>query len=178
MKAVRRLSPARLVLLAVAIFAPAPAIPDETQPIQRYLESLRLGDYMKEIRTVYPPLREWPNFKEPGGKITRYHVERAYAKNLPWDIDTLRLGMRWGRLVHIQAVYNERYAREKPLEKMVVELSMIYGEPSRRGMVYTWRDKKTVLRVFNEESPSADGRAVEFKPSMEIYERGVRERVD
>lgn len=171
---------AAALLLALVAFLPGPlrAADEEPNPVQRYLESLRLGDYLKEIKIVYPPLREWPSFREPGGKITRFHIERAYAKNFPWDIDALRLGMRWGRLVHIQVVYNERYAKEKPLEKLVLDLSMIYGEPQRRGMVYLWQDKATVLRVFNEESPSADGQAVELKPSIEIYERGVRERVD
>lgn len=171
--------------LAAALLAFAAALPlhanaedDEPVPIQRYLESLRLGDYLKEIQIVYPPLREWPSFKEPGGRITRYHIERSYAKHFPWDIDALRLGIRRGRLVHIQAVYSERYAKEKPVEKIVVDFSLIYGEPTRRGMVYSWQDSSTVLRVFNEEQPSADGRSVELHPSIEIYERGSREQAD
>lgn len=173
-----RAAAATLLALTTLLAVPVRAEDDERRPIQRYLESLRLGDYLKEIQTVYPPLREWPSFREPGGKTTKYHIERAYAKNFPWDIDALRLGIRWGRLVHIQVVYNERFAREKPLEKLVLDLSMIYGEPKRRGMVYSWSDRSTVLRVFNEENPSADGRTLELKPSIEIYERGVRERVD
>ena len=164
-----------LALLAVS---PARADDDEPVPVQRYLESLRLGDFLREVQIVYPPLREWPSFREPGGRITKYHVERAYAKHFPWDIDSLRLGFRWGRLVVIQAVYNERFAKEKPLEKIVVDLSLIYGEPSRRGMVYSWQDRSTVIRVFNEEQPSPDGAAVELHPSIEVSDRGVRARVD
>ena len=170
--------PALLASVLALLPLPANADEEESVPIQRYLESLRLGDYLKEIKLVYPPLREWPSFREPGGKTTRYQIERSYAKHFPWDIDSLRLGVRWGRLVHIQAVYSERSARDKPIEKIVVELSMIYGEPSRKGMIYSWRDSKTVLRVFNEEQPSADGRSVELHPSIEIYERGSREQVD
>lgn len=164
--------------LALAAFAPAPLAADdddEPVPIQRFLESIRLGDYLREVQTVYPPLREWPSFKEPGKKMTRYHVERSYAKNFPWDIDALRLGFRWGRLALIQVVYNERAGREKPLEKMVVELSLKYGEPSRRGMVYSWQDRRTTLRAFNEEQPSPDGAAVELHPSLEVSERSSRE---
>lgn len=173
-----RAAAAVALALAAAFVPPLAAEDEERQPIQRYLESLRLGDYMKEIQLVYPPLREWPSFREPQGKMTKYHIERAYAKHFPWDIDALRLGMRWGRLVHIQVVYNERFAREKPIEKLVLDLSMIYGEPRRKGMVYSWNDGATVLRVFNEENPSADGRSVELKPSIEIYDKGVRERTD
>lgn len=171
---------ARALAFFIALVAASPtrADDDEPVPVQRYLESLRLGDYLREVQIVYPPLREWPSFREPGGRITKYYVERAYAKHFPWDIDSLRLGFRWGRLVVIQAIYNERFAKEKPLERLVVDLSLIYGEPSRRGMVYTWRDGKTVLKVFNEEQPSPDGTAVELHPSIEISERGIRERVD
>ncbi|MBI4346118.1 MAG: hypothetical protein HY553_04645 [Elusimicrobia bacterium] len=166
------------VILATLVVLPARADDEEPVPIQRYLEGLRLGDYLREVQLVYPQQREWPSFREPGGRITKYHVERAYARNFPWDIDALRLGFKWGRLVVIQAVYSERYARETPLEKMIVDLSLMYGEPQRRGMVYTWRDRKTVLKVFHEEQPSADGAAVELHPSIELSVRGVRERVD
>ncbi|MBI5201657.1 MAG: hypothetical protein HY925_08745, partial [Elusimicrobia bacterium] len=141
----RLLARALALTLALSCVSPAVADDDEAVPVQRYLESLRLGDFLREVQIVYPPLREWPSFKEPGGRITKYYVERAYAKHFPWDIDSLRLGFKWGRLVTIQAIYNERFAKEKPLEKIVVDLSLIYGEPSRRGMVYTWRVGKTVL---------------------------------
>ena len=174
---------ARLLLAAALLLAPAAALrssaeEEESVPIQRYLESLRLGDYLKEVQLVYPPVREWPSYREPGGSITKFHVERAYAKYMPYEVDVIRLGMRWGRLVHLQIVYSDKYAREKPLEKLVVDLSLIYGEPIRRGMVYSWQDGRTLLRAFNEEMPSPDGRAIEMRTSLEIMDRDVRKRVD
>ena len=167
---------AGLLVALLALGGQARAQEDEPpQSIQRYLESLRLGDYLKEVRLVYPPLREWPSFRSPGATVTRIQIERPYAKNFPKQVETLRLGFKWGQLVRIQVIYSERRAKEKPLEKIVVELSMLYGEPKRRGMVYMWLDGRTVLRAFNEEISSAGGSAVEMRPSVEIYDDGLKD---
>lgn len=170
------------VLAAVACAAllapPSRAEFDEDVPIQRYLVNLRLGDIMKEIKQIYPPVRDWPSYLEPGGSITRVHIERPYAKYFPRDADILRLGMRRKQLVHIQVVFDEKYTHDKHLEDLVVDLSLIYGNPRRTGMVYAWQDGRTVLRAFNSEVPSRDGRAIEMRTTLEIFDKGVFERVD
>ncbi|MCX5787048.1 MAG: hypothetical protein NTX64_00870 [Elusimicrobia bacterium] len=147
---------------------------DEPVAIQRYVESVRLGDYLKEVRLAYPPLRDWPSFRAPGDKLTHYQIERAAAKNFPQGVETMRFALRWGRVVLVQAIFTERRAKERPLEKMVVQLSLRYGEPKRRGMAYTWQDGRTVLRAFNTEISSPGG-AVEMRPSIEIYEAALRD---
>lgn len=166
---------AALLAALLAWAPPARAQEEERAPVIRHLEGVRLGFYLKEVREVYPPLREWPSFKEPGTKLTRYQLERAYAKNFPRQLDTLRLAFKWGQLVRVQAIYSERRSKEEPLEKLVVRYSMRYGEPKRRGMVYSWQDGKTVLRVFNEEISSAGKAAVEMRPCVEIYDQGLRD---
>ena len=147
---------------------------EEPVAIQRYVESVRLGDYLKEVKLAYPPLRDWPHFRAPGDKLTHYQVERGAAKNFSKDVETIRFALRWGRVVLVQAIYTGRSAKERPLEKMVVQLSMRYGEPKRSGMAYSWRDGRTVLRAFNAEISSPGG-AVEMRPSMEIYEAALRD---
>lgn len=161
------------LLLALVFAGPARA-DDETPPVQRYLMNLQLGDVLKEVQIVYPPLREWPSFREPGGVVTRYHVERNYAKYFPGELETLSLGLHWGRVVHIQAIFDGRHTKNKPLEQMVVELSLIYGEPRRTGMTYYWDDGRTLLRAFNSEIKTPDGRAVEIRTTLEIMDSGVR----
>ena len=162
------------LLAALLLVAPgACAQDDEPVAIQRYVESVRLGDYLKEVKLAYPPLRNWPSFQSPGDKLTHYQVERAAAKNFPKDVETLRFAIRWGRVVLVQAIYTEKHAKLQPLEKMVVRLSMRYGEPKRRGMAYTWQDAHTFLRAFNAEISSPGG-AVEMRPSIEIYDAELR----
>ena len=166
-----------LALVFLSLF-PSPAASgaeeEERRPIQRQLENVGLGDSLRRVRKLYPPLRQWAPVREGGGELLRYELERGSAKNLGPEIELLRVGARDGRVSRVQAVYDERCATRKPLEELVVDLSMKYGEPTRRGMVYSWRDQRTLLRVFNEELPSADGKSTRVRPSIELSEPARR----
>ena len=103
-----------VLLAALALLSPAaapPASSEDEASIQRYLGHLYLGDTLEEVRRVYPPAQEWPSFVEPRGHVTRIRVERGYVKSMPLDIDTLWLGMKKGRLVEIQLVYDAGFTR-------------------------------------------------------------------
>lgn len=168
--------PKLLVLGALLVGPPSARADDLKVSVQRYLMSLQLGDWMKEIKILYPPLREWPSYMEPKGGVLRIHIERPYARYFPEDVETLRLGMRHGRLVHVQAVFDEAQTKRQPLDALVQELSLLYGEPrreSRGSRAYFWDDGGTVLRALYAEVPSKDGKAVELRTSMEIMEPSV-----
>lgn len=146
--------------------------------LQRYLVSLKLGDNMAQIEQVYPPTRQWSKFKEPGGKVVRYTVDRGFAKWFPVKVSTVRLGMRFGRLVHIQVVYDRDHSREKPLNELVVDLSLLYGEPRREGESYFWSDSNTVLCASHAEILGATGDSKEFRTSLELMERSYFEPLE
>lgn len=172
----------RVILLAALL---APAFPaaragDEAPVIQRYLLNLRLGDDLEDVRRIYPPAQEWPSSADSRGLVTRYRVERAWAKAFPLKVQILHLGFKKGRLVEIQVVYDEKFSSAKTYETMAGDFSLLYGEPVRSGDRFWWADSRTVLRVFPAEIPlPKDGdKTVEWRTSVQIYEKGVFDRVD
>jgi len=170
-----------LAFLMLPAFPAARAQEDEvTQPLQRYLVSLQLGDGLEEVRRIYPPAQEWPSYVDPRGRITRYRVERGWAKRFPQKVQILYLGFRKSRLVEIQVVYDAKFSREKTYAQMAADLALLYGEGSRSGDRFWWSDSSTVLRVFPAELPVLkDGeKSVEWRTSIQIYQKGVFEAVD
>lgn len=153
---------------------------EEKERVQRYLAHLHLGDSIEEIRKVYRPVREWPAYVEPRGRVTRIRVDRDAAKGLPLEIETLWLGMKKGRLVEIQLVYGAKASRRKPVETLVVDLSLIYGEGHQSEGKFWWSDSGTVLRVFYAEVPLLKGgeRGFELRTSLQLMEAGLFKRTD
>ncbi len=137
--------------------------------MQRHWALLRLGESLQSVQSHYPPLKKWPTVMEPNGGLVRIEVEGGAAKGLPPEIESFRLGFKKGRVAMIQVVFTQAQSRKKPLETLVREFSLRYGEPSRRGLSYSWRDERTALRVFNDEFPSRG--AVELRTSVEILDR-------
>lgn len=137
--------------------------------LQRYLASLRLGDSLKQIEQIYPPSRNWPQHKEPGGKVDRIRIERGYSKWFPSKVRTVSLGMRRGKLVQLKLIYNKVHSRAKPLGELVVDLSLIYGEPRRYRHKYFWWDAKTVLAVYDTPIKTRSG--IELRTSIELMEK-------
>lgn len=174
----------RSLLLAFLMLPAFPAAraqeDEETQPIQRYLVDLRLGDGLEEVRRVYPPAQDWTFRVDQRRSITRYSVERGAAKRFPPKVQILHLGFRKGRLVEIQAVYDAKFSREKTHEKLAGEFALLYGEAIRSGDRFWWSDSSTVLRVFPAELPVLkDGeKSVEWRTSVQIYRKDVFESAD
>ena len=165
------------LLLAALLLSPCPAAraqEDEAPPIlQRYLVNLRLGDNLAAVRRLYPPARKWPFYRDSHARVTRYRVERGWAKSFPSKVQTLLLGLSEGRLVDIQVVYDEKFSRVKTYEELAGELALLYGEPRRSGDRFWWSDDDTVLRVFPAEVPVPKGgaNAVSWRTSIQIYEK-------
>ncbi|HBL17018.1 MAG: hypothetical protein A2X36_09065 [Elusimicrobia bacterium GWA2_69_24] len=136
--------------------------------LQRYTQSLLLGDTMEQILQVYPPLKKWPKTREPKSKFDRIHMERESAKDYPAEAEEMILGMRFGKLVHVQVIFTEEYSRRKPLEKLVVDLSLMYGEPRRVGEVYAWWDGSTAVVASNVPAPGEEG---DLRTSFEMMEK-------
>lgn len=151
----------------------APALASDSPDLPRCWTGLCLGDTIEQVRRIYPPKRDWSSYREPGGEVVRIHVERAYAKAFPPGTETMRLGMSGGRLVHFQLIYDKDASRRMPLDKLVVELSMSYGEPRRVGLRYFWEDGDTVLVARNAEVPSPDGKGSMLRASVELMDAGV-----
>lgn len=141
--------------------------------IQRYLASLKLGDTLKQIELIYPPTRKWSKYREPGGRVKRMIIERGYSKWFPPMVSTIRLGMRRKKLMHIQLIYDRDGSKRKHLSELVVDLSLIYGEPRRWGETYFWLDRSTVIAVSNAQIKAGRGR--EFRTSLELMEKGYFE---
>src|SRR5689334_17264256 len=110
----------------------------EPPPIQRYLENLKLGDRLQEVKIVYPPVRDWSTAREPSWGGERITIQRGQAKYLPDAVESLTLGFRRGRLVRLEAVYSREFSKKKPLERVVGDLSLQYGEPRRQEETYFW----------------------------------------
>jgi hypothetical protein len=142
-------------------------------PVQRYLVSLRLGDSLEEVQAIYSPKREWPSRREAGTGIVRIDIERSYAKDFPSQVSTLSLGLRTGRLVRIGLIYDEESSRRKPVHELVRELSLVYGEPRRKGISYWWKSSRSVIRVAPVELVSQDKRAKDLRTSIELMEAWV-----
>ncbi len=173
-----------LALLAVAALA-APALADDDgyddpPAIQRYLAELQLGDSLEDVQRIYAPAQDWPSSVDPRGRVTRYRVERAYAKSFPNWTQALLLGFKRGKLVDIQVVYNAKRSGEKTAEALARDLSLTYGEGDRAGDKFWWADGRTVIRVFPVEVPTfKDGvRGVEWRTSIQVVEKDVHRRLD
>lgn len=156
-------------LLALLLFcAPAPA--QDELPLQRYLVDLYLGDSLETIQKVYPPAQEWPEHMEPRVKVRRYRVAQALAKRFPEHVEFMWLGLRRGRLVEIELVYDAEYTRQKSAEALAADLALTYGAPKRSGDKFVWSDRSTVLRVKNYALAVAkDGESTtEFRTALQL----------
>jgi len=172
----------RLLLIAL-LAAPAFAGDDgyEDPPaIQRYLAELQLGDSLEDVQRIYPPAQDWPSHIDPRGRVTRYRVERAYAKSFPLWARALMLGFKRGKLVDIQVIYNAKRSGEKTAEELARDLTLTYGEGGRSGDKFWWTDSRTVMRVFPVEVPTfRDGvRGVEWHTAIQILEKNLYLRTD
>ncbi len=153
---------------------------DDPPPIQRYLAELQLGDSLEDVQRIYPPAQDWPSHVDPRGRVTRYRVERAYAKAFPNWTQALMLGFKNGRLADIQVIYNAKHSGEKTSEELARDLSLTYGEAERTGDKFWWTDSRTVMRVFPVEVPTfKDGvRGVEWRTSIQVLDKGLWKRTD
>lgn len=173
----------RAWLLALLILPAFPAARadenEEPVAIQRYLVSLQLGDSVEEVRRVYPPAAEWPAVPARGG-VSRYRVERGFAKAFPPRVETLFVAFKKGRLVEIQVVYDEKQSRAQAVEKLAGQYALVYGEARRSGERFWWSDGKTVLRVFPAELPiTKDGEhAVAWRTAVQLFDAGLSGSAD
>jgi hypothetical protein len=153
---------------------------DEAPDIQRTLVDLHLGDTLEDVQLIYPPAQEWPSQEERRVRVTRLRIERGTAKSFPPDAQVLWLGLRHGRLVDIQVIYDGRYSRRRPAERLAQDLALVYGEPHRSNDKFWWTDGHSVLRVFDAELPAQPGteRSVELRTSVQIMERDLFRRSD
>jgi len=143
--------------------------------IGRHLLSLKLGDTLEVIQKVYPPKGDWPRFRDALG-IVHYTMDKGTAKKLPDEVLKMRVGLRRGRLVHLQLIYGAEASRKKPLSELVLDLSLAYGEPRRSGEAYWWSDGDAVVRASNAELPArsaGDDKNVEMLTSLELMEHDV-----
>jgi hypothetical protein len=150
----------------------------ETQPVQRKLAHLQLGDHLDEIQRVYLPAHEWPSERERKQGVNRIRLERSAVKYPEPHVDVMYLGMKRDRLVEIQIIYDAAYTRTKSVEALAGELSLIYGEPRHSQGKFWWSDNRTVLRVFDAEVPSEKDGAVEFRTSIQVMDAGLFEKAD
>ncbi len=165
---------AEILSVPQSVDEPSPLAPaGERGSIQRYLASLKLGDTLKQIKLIYPPTRKWSKYREPGGRVKRIIIERGYSKWFPPRVSTIRLGMRRRKLMHIQLIYDRDSSKRKHLSELVVDLSLIYGEPRRWGETYFWFDRSLVIAVSNAKLKT--GRGHEFRTSLELMEKGYFE---
>ena len=161
------------------LLAAAPAVSQEETPaIKRALAGLHLGDALEDVQRIYPPAQEWPAQEVRRVRVTRLRVEREGAKSFPADAQVLWLGLRRGRLVDIQLIYDARYSRLKSAERLAQDLALVYVEPHRSNDKFWWTDGRTVLRVFDAELPAQPGsqRSVELHTSVQILERDLFRR--
>lgn len=173
----------RALLLLALLAVPAKAWEDgydDPPPIQRYLAELQLGDSLEDVQRIYPPAQDWPSHIDPRGRVTRYRVERAYAKAFPVWSQAMILGFKRGRLVDIQVIYNAKRSGEKTSEELARDLSLTYGEGDRTGDKFWWNDSRTVMRVYPVEVPVfKDGeRGVEWRTSIQILDKDLWKRTD
>ncbi|MEQ1919617.1 MAG: hypothetical protein ABL955_10490 [Elusimicrobiota bacterium] len=168
-----------LGLLALPAFAGDDGYEDPPA-IQRYLAELQLGDSLEDVQRIYPPAQDWPSHIDPRGRVTRYRVERGYAKSFPLWTQALMLGFKRGKLVDIQVIYNAKRSGEKTAEDLARDLSLTYGEGERSGDKFWWTDNRTVMRVFPVEVPTfKDGeRGVEWRTSIQILDKDLYKRID
>jgi hypothetical protein len=153
-------------LLAACLAVPCRG--DEAPSIQRSLAGLNLGAKMAAIQKAFPPLREWPSSTDPDGSLVRYTIDRSLAKRLPAEAASIRVGLRSGRLAFVQVLFAP--SSRKSIEDLVLDHSMIYGEPRRQGQAFWWGDGRTLLRVSTVEVRVRErGReSVELRSSLEL----------
>ncbi len=177
----------RLLLLALLAVSTAPLKSgaagdgyEDPPAIQRSLADLQLGDSLKDVQLIYPPAQEWPAHVDPRGRVTRYRVERAYAKSFPNWAQALMLGFKKGRLVDIQVIYDVKRSGEKTSEELARDLSLTYGEGERSGDKFWWVDSRTVLRVFPVQVPTfkLGAAGTEWRTSIQILEKDLYQRID
>lgn len=169
----------RFLLLAALLLLPGVRAAraqedDDTPALKRYLISLQLGDDLEEVKRVYPPAADWPPSENKNG-VTRYRVDRGAAKSYPAQVETFYLGVKKGRLVEIEVVYDEKTSRRKPVETIAGDYALVYGESRRSGDKFWWSDGRTVLRVFPAEVPYAkDGAtAVAWRTAVQVFDQGL-----
>lgn len=175
-------------ILTAALFAVPTAFPnivagddyEDPPPLQRSLAELDLGDRFEDVQLIYPPAQDWPSHIDPRGRVTRYRIERGWAKAFPLWTEVLLLGFKRGKLVDIQVVYDAKRSREKTYEALARDLSPTYGEPDRFGAKFWWVDARTVLRVFPVEVPALKEGvpSVEWRTSIHVIEKDLYKRVD
>lgn len=182
-----RLRPVTAAVLVFAVSLPAVlgvAGARERIKLQRYLENLLLGDKIDQIEMVYPPKKKkkWKREKERKTKLLRIHLVPGTAKYFPAKGREMILRMRRKRLVWIQVVFNREESRRKPLEELVVDLSLVYGEPRRidkrvyeagrdTDELYCWWDGDTALVASNVRVETDRGDTPEVRTSLELMER-------
>lgn len=158
----------RALLLSALFLLPGGARADEDSDkvrIQPHLAGIHLGDSLHSVRKRYPPTQDWPSTRDERRGVTRYRVERAFAKSFPPHVQILYFGVHWGDVVEIEAVYDEEYTRGETYEKLTIGYESMYGAPRRSGDRFWWSDGRTVLRVFPAELPvDANGVAISSAP--------------
>ena len=161
---------ARAALLAALLALPLRA---EVPPVQRSLESLKLGDRLENVLIIYPPLpkTDWSKSRELFGGVERIHIQRGQAKYLPDAVESMTLGFRRGRLVTLEVRYGKDFSKKKPLERLVSDLSLEYGEPRRQGETYFWWDAATALVASQVLQPHPSGKGEELRSSLSVMDR-------
>ncbi|HAH08064.1 MAG TPA: hypothetical protein DCM05_16330 [Elusimicrobia bacterium] len=149
------------------------AVPASAARIQRLLADLQLGDTRDMVEKVYPPKKTWKVVKDKAG-FERITLVPGDAKGFPETLAELRLTLRRGRLVLIQLVYDEDASRKTPLNELVGELSLAYGEARRAGQAYWWSGSGAVVRARQAElkAPGKEER-VELRTSLELMDRDL-----
>lgn len=170
---------AAALLAVLAALPPAPRA-QETVPIRRFLESVKLGDSLDTVRQVYPPTKEWTRARELKGGLERISIQRGQAKYLPDAVESMTLGFRHGRLVRLEVVFGRDWTKKKPLERLVGDLALDYGEPRRSGESYFWWDSKTVLvagRLLKPASPDGEAASdkAEVRATLAVMDRAYFE---
>lgn len=161
---------ALLALLAALPGLPAAAQADAV-PVQRYLESLKLGDRLEDVRVIYPPVRDWSKSREPSGGVERIIIQRGQAKYLPEVVESMTLGFRRNRLVQLEVIYGRDFSKKKPLERVVGDLSLQYGEPRRQGESYFWWDSATALVAATAAQPDPSGKGEVLRTTLSVMDR-------
>ena len=146
----------------------------ELPPVQRNLESLKLGDKLESVRLVYPPIpdKDWSKSREPFGGLERISIVKGQAKYLPPEVESLTMGFRRGRLVTLEVLYGREFSKKKPLERLVSDLSLEYGEPRRKGEAYFWWDSSTVLVAAQLLQPDPKGKGEELRSTLSVMDKG------
>ncbi|MDE2292736.1 MAG: hypothetical protein KGL53_11700 [Elusimicrobia bacterium] len=160
---------ALLALLAALPGAPARAA--DAPPIRRFLESVKLGDTLAVVRQVYPPTRKWSRTMEPSGGVERIIIQTGQARYLPDAVESMSLDFKRGRLVRLEVVYSREETKKKPLESLVDDLALDYGEPRRADETYFWWDERTVLAASRVPQPDPSGKGTELRVRLAVMDR-------